>query len=85
MWALGYILGSVEAFTVLQNCAKRRLNWKPGRARGRGSFRCGNELAGNEGMEKNMETTIMGYVGSTKGIHSLSFLANQRPGIYGFD
>ena len=26
---------------------------------------------GNEGMEKNMETTIMGYIGTTVRIHSL--------------
>ena len=27
-------------------------------------------LAGNEGMEKKMETTIMGYVGITMRVHS---------------
>ena len=27
-------------------------------------------LAGNRGMEKKMETTIMGYKGTTKRIHS---------------
>ena len=27
-------------------------------------------LAGNEGMEKKMETTIMGYIGTTIRIHS---------------
>ena len=35
-------------------------------------------LAGHEGMEKKMETTIMGYIGTTIRIHSI-FLATQRP------
>ena len=29
-------------------------------------------LAGNEGMETNMETTIMGYIGNTIRIHSFT-------------
>ena len=28
-------------------------------------------LAGNEGMEKTMDTTTMGYIGTTIGIHFL--------------
>ena len=40
----------------------------------------GLRLAGNEGMEKKMETTctIMGFTGATTRIHSF-FLANLRP------
>ena len=34
-------------------------------------------LAGNEGTEKNIETTVTGYIGTAVRIHS--FLANQRP------
>ena len=42
-------------------------------AQGRGAampFITGFWLAGNEGVEKNMETTIMGYLGTTTRIHS---------------
>ena len=31
-------------------------------------------LAGNEGMEKNMETTIMGYIRTAVRIHSCQFI-----------
>ena len=35
-------------------------------------------LAGNEGMEKNMETIVVGYTGTAKGIHS--FIPSQPKG-----
>ena len=45
---------------------------------GAGPAVSGPWLAGNEGMKKNMETTIMGYVGTTIRIHS--FIHSFIPG-----
>ena len=46
------------------------------------SWRTGLWLAGNAGMEKNMEIILMGYIRTTISLEGSipSFLANKRPG-----